>query len=50
MKSKREEEGKKAETDFYEWWDTVEFRMIPTERTFQPLSGNFTSGVNDLLL
>ena len=37
MKSKAEKEDKKAETDFYDWWDSVEFRMTPMERTFQPI-------------
>jgi hypothetical protein len=37
MKSKTEEENKKAETDFYDWWDSVESRMIPAERTIQPM-------------
>jgi hypothetical protein len=36
MKSKTEEENKKAETDFYDWWDSVESRMIPMERAAQP--------------
>jgi hypothetical protein len=37
MKNKTEEENKKAETDFYDWWDSVESRMIPMERTYQPV-------------
>lgn len=37
MKSKTEKENKKTETDFYDWWDSVESRMIPMERTFQPM-------------
>jgi len=35
MKSKAKEEIKKAETDFYDWWDSVETRMTPMERTMQ---------------
>jgi hypothetical protein len=37
MKSITEKENKKAETDFYDWWDSVESRMIPVERTSQPV-------------
>ena len=37
MKSKTEKENKKEETDFYDWWDSIESRMIPAERMFQPM-------------
>jgi hypothetical protein len=37
MKYKTEEEDKTAKTDFYDWWDSVESRMIPVKRTFPPI-------------
>ena len=37
MISKTEKENLRAETNFYDWWDSVESRLIPEERTFQPM-------------
>jgi hypothetical protein len=37
MKSKTEEKNNKPEMDFFDWWDSLEVKVIPMEKMPNPV-------------
>ncbi len=37
MKSKTEKKDSTTETDFFDWWDSLESKVVPAEKTPNPM-------------